>query len=255
TSPSIGPETAPEATPNSRPASVFEQFDPDKSIVSDIYLAYLVCLHNFQVTRNMTLGHNLITLCQLWWVSDAFTRITCQEPVDSPRLYYLKFLQPILQNVLTMLRISTNIWEPNELQDVEEGLVLQATIGSGPPGANLITSKMNSESIAACLIQHGCNDITGSLELHCCHTLPLARGGLGAVYLGALKDGRPVAIKCVELFNGHDINVSEHGKCLKRAAREIYTWSHCNHRGVLPMLGFAHFRGQIALVTPWMKAG
>ncbi|CAE6449607.1 unnamed protein product [Rhizoctonia solani] len=184
----------------------------------------------------MTLGYKLITLCQLW-------------------LHYLKFLQPMLQNMLTMLQISTNVWEPNELQDAEEGLVLQPTTGSGPPGTNLITSKMNSESIAACLAQYGCNDITVSLKLQCCQALPFARGGLGAVYLGALKDGQPVAIKCVESFSGHEVNVSEHGKCLKRAAREIYTWSHCSHRGVLPMLGFARFRGQIALVTPWMKAG
>ncbi|KDN41734.1 hypothetical protein RSAG8_07265, partial [Rhizoctonia solani AG-8 WAC10335] len=117
--------------------------------------------------------------------------------------------------MLTILRISTNVWEPDELRDVEEGLVLQSATGPNQSGTNLITSKMNSESIAACLVQYGCTDITANLELQCCHILPFARGGFGAVYWGVLKDGQPIAIKCVESFNGNEVNVSEHGKNLK----------------------------------------
>ncbi|CAE6489328.1 unnamed protein product [Rhizoctonia solani] len=49
--------------------------------------------------------------------------------------------------------------------------------------------------------------------------------------------------------------MDERGKNLKRTAREIYAWSHCNHQGVLPLLGFVCFQGQMALVTPWMGAG
>ncbi|EUC63326.1 tyrosine kinase domain protein [Rhizoctonia solani AG-3 Rhs1AP] len=104
-------------------------------------------------------------------------------------------------------------------------------------------------------MQHGCNNITANIDLQNCNIYPSARGGFGAVYRGALRDGRPIAIKCIESFNPQGTDDPEYGKNLKRAAREIYTWSRCDHQGVLPMLGFAHFRGQIALITPWRQAG
>ncbi|CAE6413272.1 hypothetical protein BN14_11423 [Rhizoctonia solani AG-1 IB] len=58
-----------------------------------------------------------------------------------------------------------------------------------------------------------------------------------------------------EYTKGEQANLREQGKTLKRAAREMYTWSCCKHQGVLPVLGFAQFMGYIALVTPWMEGG
>ncbi|CCO36578.1 hypothetical protein BN14_10718 [Rhizoctonia solani AG-1 IB] len=57
------------------------------------------------------------------------------------------------------------------------------------------------------------------------------------------------------LADNEQSNLPEHGKTLKRVAREMYTWSCCEHQGVLPVLGFAQFMGQIAVVTPWMEDG
>ncbi|CAE6478530.1 unnamed protein product [Rhizoctonia solani] len=176
-----------------------------------------------------------IALCQLW-------------------LLFTGLLLPIFRNILTM-RIGANLWDLDELPNAGEGSTAQQNAVLDGPVTTVLTSKMNSKRVAACLAQHGCNDITASLDLRYCRLHPFARGGLGTVYQGALKDGRPIAIKCIESFDGCGINPPEHGKNIKRAAREIYTWSRCNHQGVLPMLGFVQFRGHIALVTPWMRAG
>ncbi|CAE6478542.1 unnamed protein product [Rhizoctonia solani] len=170
-------------------------------------------------------------------------------------LWFLGLMVPILRGILVVQQISASVWELDELPNAEEDLVPQSMAGPNLLGTALLTSKMNSECVATCLIQNGCNDISASLNLHDCDPRPFTRGGFGVVYRGYLKDGRPIAIKCIQSFDDPIINLSEHGKNLKRAAREIYTWSGCNHQGVLPLLGFAHFQGYIALITPWMSAG
>ncbi|KAG8724897.1 hypothetical protein FRC09_012309 [Ceratobasidium sp. 395] len=40
-----------------------------------------------------------------------------------------------------------------------------------------------------------------------------------------------------------------------RTARELYTWSKCNHRNVANLLGLAEFREQIVMVSAWMENG
>ncbi|CAE7168345.1 unnamed protein product [Rhizoctonia solani] len=165
-------------------------------------------------------------------------------------LHLLELLQSTLQNAFAILQRSVNSWELDELRGEQE--VLAHPPVASPSRTEVITSEMKSECVATCLVQHGCDDITSALDLRHCQHHPFARGGFGVVYQGVLKDGRRVAIKCIESFGGH---MSPHGKNLKRSAREIYMWSRCNHQGILPMLGFAHFRGQIALISPWMEAG
>ncbi|KDN49022.1 hypothetical protein RSAG8_02375, partial [Rhizoctonia solani AG-8 WAC10335] len=163
----------------------------------------------------------------------------------------------ILWYIITILRMSAGVFGLEALlnTDSEEGLGLVSPTFTtfNQPIVTLLTSETRPEYVATCLLQHGCKDLTDNLDLHQCDQLPCARGGLGAIYRGTLEDGRPVAIKCIEPLHNHGI--SEHGKNLKRVAREIYAWSHCNHQGVLPLLGFVHFQGRIALVTPWMRAG
>ncbi|CAE7158657.1 unnamed protein product [Rhizoctonia solani] len=45
------------------------------------------------------------------------------------------------------------------------------------------------------------------------------------------------------------------GKELTHAAHELYTWSKCDHPGVLKVLGFAVSDDSILLVSPWMQSG
>jgi hypothetical protein len=42
---------------------------------------------------------------------------------------------------------------------------------------------------------------------------------------------------------------------IQLAAREIYAWSRCQHRNVVPLLGFTFMRGQVAMISPWMENG
>ncbi|KAH7333840.1 kinase-like domain-containing protein [Rhizoctonia solani] len=56
-----------------------------------------------------------------------------------------------------------------------------------------------------------------------------------------------VVVKCV---------VSESPyKQLKRATRELYFWSGCKHRNILPLLGFAVLDGNLAIISPWVENG
>ncbi|KAG8790662.1 hypothetical protein FRC12_011376 [Ceratobasidium sp. 428] len=82
-----------------------------------------------------------------------------------------------------------------------------------------------------------------------CNKIPYSRGGFGDVYQGALLDGTKVALKCLRLYvRDNEAN----DKALKYAARELHTWSVCWHSNIVELLGLAEFRGQIAMVSPWM---
>ncbi|KAH7341139.1 kinase-like domain-containing protein [Rhizoctonia solani] len=166
-----------------------------------------------------------------------------------PYAYVLVSARLFLHKFIVTLRI---VWIPDELLNVEEGLASEPVVGRNQrrPDTTLLTSTIHPESVSTYLIQNGCKDMTDELEMQRCDQHVFIRGGFGAIYRGILNDGRLVAIKCVETLNDQ-----EHGKNLKRTAREIYIWSRCHHQGILPVLGFARFRGQMALITPWMGAG
>ncbi|KAG9077736.1 hypothetical protein FRC06_008736, partial [Ceratobasidium sp. 370] len=67
-----------------------------------------------------------------------------------------------------------------------------------------------------------------------------------------LYDGTPVAIKTI--FVHSDVQDQER-KHLKRTARELHTWSKCEHPNIARLLGLAEFRDQIAMVSLWMENG
>lgn len=41
----------------------------------------------------------------------------------------------------------------------------------------------------------------------------------------------------------------------QNAARELHTWSKCQHPNVLKLLGLVQFRNQIGMVAEWMGNG
>ncbi|KAG8737872.1 hypothetical protein FRC11_001802, partial [Ceratobasidium sp. 423] len=97
-------------------------------------------------------------------------------------------------------------------------------------------------------------NVTPELDFERCCPMPFAHGGFGSVYRGELRDGQLVAIKRIEI-RGNQEDLELGGKLCKRAAHELYTWSKCDHPGVLKTLGFALSEGSILLVSPWMQNG
>ncbi|KAG9077023.1 hypothetical protein FRC06_009141, partial [Ceratobasidium sp. 370] len=102
------------------------------------------------------------------------------------------------------------------------------------------------------LTSFGCLNLTSKLNLQSSSAHPVSRGGFGDVYSGVLRDKRKVAIKALRVSLDPE---DELDKIPKRAARELYTWSKCNHPNVLPLLGLAEFQGQIRMISLWLENG
>ncbi|CAE6412965.1 unnamed protein product [Rhizoctonia solani] len=116
---------------------------------------------------------------------------------------------------------------------------------------NVITSTMSRRRVVKALRLHGCEDLTGALE-HSAHaTIPVAQGGFGDVFRGRLHSGTLIAIKTLRL---RESQVSIGGD-RKRAARELYTWSKCEHPNVVKLMGLAVFNDTIAMVSRWEENG
>ncbi|CAE6513740.1 unnamed protein product [Rhizoctonia solani] len=101
--------------------------------------------------------------------------------------------------------------------------------------------------------QHNCSDVTSNLMLEDHSQTPIMGGGEAEVFQAICwVDGstQPVAIKR-RITRG---SKREPG-ALKAVAKELYVWSKCHHNNVLPLLGLARFRGQIAMVSPFIQGG
>ncbi|KAG8742763.1 hypothetical protein FRC10_000930 [Ceratobasidium sp. 414] len=61
-------------------------------------------------------------------------------------------------------------------------------------------------------VDHGCLDLTPELDLPSCDKAPVAGGGFGDIYMGALKNNKPIAIKCTRIFINAEAN---HERSLK----------------------------------------
>ncbi|CUA68733.1 Putative serine/threonine-protein kinase/receptor R818 [Rhizoctonia solani] len=113
-------------------------------------------------------------------------------------------------------------------------------------------SRIMARKILKQLATHGCENLTDHMNQGSFSVLPLFRGGFGDVYRGNLLGGLKVAIKIPQV----SLNIlEENPNYLKDVAREIHTWSKCDHPNVLHFLGLAEFRGQIGMVAPWMESG
>ncbi|KAG8743546.1 hypothetical protein FRC10_011786 [Ceratobasidium sp. 414] len=138
------------------------------------------------------------------------------------------------------------------LEDNIGKIVRSMTLELNSPPVDIISSSMSITEIILMLGQHGCPNITGTLDVSRCGLGPIAGGGFGDVYQGYLRSGVEVAIKCPRFFlNRNEISQAD----LKAAARELHTWSKYKHPNVVQLLGVAQFRDRIAMISPWMKNG
>ncbi|CAE6455791.1 unnamed protein product [Rhizoctonia solani] len=110
-------------------------------------------------------------------------------------------------------------------------------------------SRMMARKVLKQLATHGCENLTDHIDRGSFSVLPFCNGGFGDVYHGKLLSGLRVAVKTPHV----SLNIlEENPDYLKDVAREIHSWSKCDHPNVLHFLGLAEFRGQIGMVAPWM---
>ncbi|KAF8597063.1 hypothetical protein BDV93DRAFT_527688 [Ceratobasidium sp. AG-I] len=116
---------------------------------------------------------------------------------------------------------------------------------------HLISQETPVEDVFDYLLDHGCLDCTSMLDISKCSKAALAGGSFGDVWRGAFYNGTQIAIKCLRLHTDIESSV----KSVKRGARELYNWSKARHENVLELTGIAMFRGQLAMISPWMDNG
>ncbi|QRV80227.1 Tyrosine kinase domain protein [Ceratobasidium sp. AG-Ba] len=118
--------------------------------------------------------------------------------------------------------------------------------------AKIASSRMSLQEMFNSLLTHGCTDLSSQVDLNAKSHIAVSGGAFGDVYCGKLRDGTPVAIKAIR----HHMLVRETApKALKRAMREIYTWSKVKHNNVQELMGVIVFQGCLGMVSLWMENG
>ncbi|KAG8697861.1 hypothetical protein FRC08_006266 [Ceratobasidium sp. 394] len=115
----------------------------------------------------------------------------------------------------------------------------------------IIGTHTEVEDVFKHLIDRGCSNFTTKLNMPQFPELPFAGGRFGDVWRGRLTDNTQVAVKCLR---AHALK-GQPTKSVKRATRELYSWSKAKHIYVLDLMGIAMFRGRLAMISPWMANG
>ncbi|CAE7080578.1 unnamed protein product [Rhizoctonia solani] len=116
----------------------------------------------------------------------------------------------------------------------------------------LISSHMDTCEIMSSLVDHGCMDLTSTINLSTFDEHPISYGEFGDVYRGRLIDETLIAVKILRIPTNSTSWASEP---LIDAARELHTWGKCRHPNILPLLGLGLFRGRIGMISPWQREG
>ncbi|CUA67647.1 Raf homolog serine/threonine-protein kinase [Rhizoctonia solani] len=118
-----------------------------------------------------------------------------------------------------------------------------------PPAAEIgalslgLTNEPVNE-IASHLVNHGIANLSGQLNYESFGEHPIITGGSSDVYEGYLFSGEAVAVKVLRFVVQ---GMSEDSKQMQDTARELHTWSKCDHPNVLPLWGLVTFRGRIGM--------
>ncbi|KAG8710408.1 hypothetical protein FRC08_017208 [Ceratobasidium sp. 394] len=227
-----------------------------KRVLGEEHPETLSCIHHLAVTY-----HSLTQYEQaeklLVQVVEVYKRILGQEHPDtlssmgSLALTYrgqgrraaADSLEAEVENMRKKLLDRESMVLPRTRQQTEEENQLsckhtKVEIGQKTPMSEIIKH----------LTAHGCPNVTPALDIPFCKGSPTSIGGFSDIYEGRMIGGTErVAIKCLRLGK----NVKIH----KRTAQELYSWSKLRDNNVLQLLGLALFRGQIAMISPWIAHG
>ncbi|KAH7322151.1 kinase-like domain-containing protein [Rhizoctonia solani] len=115
-----------------------------------------------------------------------------------------------------------------------------------------ISRQMTAAEVVSHLVKHGITDLSETLDYTTFDEHPVVTGGSSDIYRGQLKSGADVAVKVLRFVVQ---SFSEASENIRDAARELHTWSKCDHPNVLPLRGLVNFRSRIGMVSPWMSEG
>ncbi|CUA68732.1 Mitogen-activated protein kinase kinase kinase 19 [Rhizoctonia solani] len=195
--------------------------------------------------------------------------LTREQTVDKTPVEHFQTLLDTWQRIMGLEKQQSgdldNIWliehSQNSPSSSSSGASFRHTNGndiaiSHPETRNRSSIYLDNLTVARNILRqlavHGCENLTDHIDQGSFGSLPLCRGGFGDVYRGNLTSGLRVAVKTPQI----SLNILEDNPgYLKDVAREIHTWSKCDHPNVLQFLGLAEFRGQIGMVAPWMEYG
>ncbi|KAG9124579.1 hypothetical protein FRC07_011075, partial [Ceratobasidium sp. 392] len=92
-------------------------------------------------------------------------------------------------------------------------------------------------------------DYTTELKEAECSDSAVNSSVLSDIWFATLRRGTRVAIKCVRTA------ISGSDRIIRHTIKELNVWSTLNHMNILPLLGVALFKGQLAMVSEWMDQG
>lgn len=117
-----------------------------------------------------------------------------------------------------------------------------------------------------CLVNHGCPDLTSSIDAGRRSSSAIASRGFGDVRCVTLEDGTFVALKILRLrilledddeaakgdsmFKFHNISSESYPGAPQRAVCEAYVWSRLHHPNIQKLLGIIVFQGGLGMVSP-----
>ncbi|KAG9126268.1 hypothetical protein FRC07_004156 [Ceratobasidium sp. 392] len=103
-------------------------------------------------------------------------------------------------------------------------------------------------------------DYTTEIREAECSESAIHSSALSDIWLATLRRGTRVAIKCG--YQGENAaqllvmrTISKHDPLDQHTVKELNVWSKLNHVNILPLLGIALFKGQLAMVSGWMDQG
>ncbi|CAE6419608.1 unnamed protein product [Rhizoctonia solani] len=97
------------------------------------------------------------------------------------------------------------------------------------------------------------NDIGPDINIASLEPHPFARGAFGDVRRASLRNGTPVAIKCLRFYTQAQ-DTGRH-RLEKKSLKEIRVWSFLDHENVLPLLGLCVVNNELGMVSELMPNG
>ncbi|CAE6540203.1 unnamed protein product [Rhizoctonia solani] len=148
---------------------------------------------------------------------------------------------PVLRDALNALELGENTTvSTTRIQSHNNNLEAIDRVGS----------KMTLADIMRHLVEHGCKDLTLSLDLPQSSELPLSSSDFRDTYRGILQNGTHIQLETLRFRAGM---TGDRIKLLKHTAHEIYVWSKCKHVNILELLGVAQYHGHLMMVSPWVE--